>query len=101
MINGKRIAVVTPAYNVERTLEQTLAELPDTVDIRILVDDHSSDAAAELAKRLRVLTFVHDRSNGYGRNQQTCYREALQRGPTSWSWFILITSTAPARYGDG
>jgi glycosyltransferase involved in cell wall biosynthesis len=80
MINGKRIAVVMPAYNAERTLEQTLAELPDTVDVRILVDDHSSDATAELARRLHVLTFVHDRNYGYGRNQQTCYREALETG---------------------
>src|SRR4051812_14740497 len=69
-----------PAYNAERTLEQTLAELPDTVDVRILVDDHSSDATAELAKRLHLLTFVHDRNYGYGRNQQTCYREALEIG---------------------
>src|SRR4051794_7112286 len=80
MINGKRIAVVMPAYNAQRTLERTLAELPDTVDVRILVDDHSSDSTAELAKRLHLLTFVHDRNYGYGRNQQTCYREALGAG---------------------
>src|ERR1700759_385094 len=80
MINQKRVAVVMPAYNAEKTLEQTLTELPDTVDVRILVDDHSSDATAELAKRLNVLTFVHDRNYGYGRNQQTCYREALATG---------------------
>lgn len=80
MINGKRIAVVMPAYNAEKTLEQTLAELPDTVDIRILVDDHSSDATAALAGRLGVLTFVHDRNYGYGRNQRTCYREAMEAG---------------------
>src|SRR3954447_12193835 len=80
MINRKRVAVVMPAYNAEKTLGQTLAELPDTVDVRILVDDHSSDATAELAKRLPLLTFVHDRNYGYGRNQQTCYREALKTG---------------------
>jgi glycosyltransferase involved in cell wall biosynthesis len=80
MINGKHIAVVMPAYNAERTLEQTLAELPDSVDIRILVDDHSSDQTAELARRLGLLTFVHDRNYGYGRNQQTCYHEALEAG---------------------
>ncbi len=77
MINGKRIAVVMPAYNAEKTLEQTLAELPDTVDIRILVDDSSKDATAALATHLGVLTFVHDQNYGYGRNQRTCYREAL------------------------
>jgi glycosyltransferase involved in cell wall biosynthesis len=54
--------------------------LPDIVDVRILVDDHSSDATAELAKRLGLVTFVHDRNYGYGRNQQTCYREALETG---------------------
>ncbi|HVO97169.1 MAG TPA: glycosyltransferase family 2 protein [Bryobacteraceae bacterium] len=80
MINGKRIAVVMPAYNAERTLEKTVRELPDTVDIRILVDDSSSDRTAALAERLGVQTFVHDRNYGYGRNQQTCYREALAAG---------------------
>jgi glycosyltransferase involved in cell wall biosynthesis len=80
VIDGKRVAVVLPAYNAEITLEQTLAELPDIVDIRILVDDHSSDGTAELAKRLGLLTFVHDRNYGYGRNQQTCYHEALDTG---------------------
>src|SRR5580700_11320008 len=44
MINGKRIAVVMPAYNAEKTLEVTVGELPDLVDLRILVDDHSSDS---------------------------------------------------------
>src|ERR1039458_604019 len=63
MINGKRIAVVLPAYNAEKTLEATVRELPDLVDIRILVDDHSSDRTVEVA-----------------RNQQPCYREALAAG---------------------
>ena len=49
MINGKRIAVVLPAYNAEKTLAATVAELPDLVDIRILVDDHSSDRTVEIA----------------------------------------------------
>jgi glycosyltransferase involved in cell wall biosynthesis len=80
MINGKRIAVVMPAYNAERTLEQTVRELPDIVDIKILVDDSSKDETAVLSKRLGVQTFVHDANYGYGRNQQTCYREALAAG---------------------
>src|SRR5947199_6205562 len=80
MINGKRIAVVLPAYNAEKTLEVTVAELPDLVDIRILVDDSSSDATVTLARRLGLHIFVHDRNYGYGRNQQTCYREALAAG---------------------
>jgi glycosyltransferase involved in cell wall biosynthesis len=80
MINNKRIAVVMPAYNAESTLRATLEELPDTVDIKILVDDSSTDSTAVLAKNLGISTFVHDRNYGYGRNQQTCYREALAAG---------------------
>jgi glycosyltransferase involved in cell wall biosynthesis len=80
MIHGKRIAVVMPAYNAERTLEATVAEVPQLVDIRILVDDGSSDATVSLAARLGLRVFRHDQNYGYGRNQQTCYREALAAG---------------------
>src|SRR5450432_3346390 len=80
MINGKRIAVVFPAYNAEKTLAATVAELPALVDIRILVDDHSSDRTVEIAQALGLQFFVHDKNYGYGRNQQTCYREALAAG---------------------
>ncbi len=80
MINGKRIAVVMPAYNAEKTLEKTVRELSDVVDIKILVDDSSKDQTAALSKKLGVLTFIHDANYGYGRNQQTCYREALAAG---------------------
>jgi glycosyltransferase involved in cell wall biosynthesis len=80
MIDGKRIAVVMPAYNAEKTLEKTVRALPSIVDIKILVDDSSSDNTARLSKELRVQTFIHDRNYGYGRNQQTCYREALKAG---------------------
>jgi glycosyltransferase involved in cell wall biosynthesis len=80
MINGKRIAVVMPAYNAAKTLEVTVAELPEFVDIRILVDDHSHDETVALARKLGLHVFAHDRNYGYGRNQQTCYREALAAG---------------------
>ena len=80
MMNGKRIAVVFPAYNAEKTLAATVRELPELVDIRILVDDHSSDRTVEVAHSLGVQSFVHNRNYGYGRNQQTCYREALAAG---------------------
>jgi glycosyltransferase involved in cell wall biosynthesis len=80
MINGKRIAVVLPAYNAERTLEKTALELCDVVDFKILVDDHSQDQTAALSKRLGIKTYIHDANYGYGRNQQTCYREALATG---------------------
>jgi len=80
MINAKHIAVVLPAYNAEKTLEATVRELPDIVDACILVDDHSSDHTVEIARRLGLQYYVHDRNYGYGRNQQTCYREALAAG---------------------
>ena len=80
MINGKRIAVVMPAYNAEKTLLVTVGEVPDLVDIRILVDDHSSDQTVALGRSLGLYVFQHDRNYGYGRNQQTCYREALAAG---------------------
>ena len=80
MIEGKRIAVVLPAYNAEKTLEATVREIPDLVDDVILVDDGSKDGTVELAKKLGLKVFVHDRNYGYGRNQQTCYREALAVG---------------------
>jgi len=80
MINGKTIAVVMPAYNAEKTLERTVRELPPEVDIKILVDDKSSDRTVALSERLGVRTFEHEANFGYGRNQQTCYREALRAG---------------------
>lgn len=80
MINGKRITVVLPAYNAEKTLRTTMEEIPELVDACILVDDHSSDRTVEIARELRLPYFVHDRNYGYGRNQQTCYREALAAG---------------------
>lgn len=80
MIDGKRVAVVMPAYNAEKTLRQTVAELPDAADIKILVDDGSQDRTANVAEGLGLKVFSHDRNYGYGRNQQTCYREALASG---------------------
>ena len=80
MIEGKRIAVVMPAYNAARTLEVTVRELPSLVDVRILVDDHSTDDTVHIAKELGLKVIVHDRNYGYGRNQKTCYREALASG---------------------
>ncbi len=81
MLNEKRIVVVMPAYNAARTLRQTYEELPfDIVDEVLLVDDSSSDETVDLARELNVTTFQHKRNLGYGRNQKTCYREALKRG---------------------
>lgn len=81
MINGKSVTVVMPAYNAERTIEKTFAELPrDIVDDIILTDDFSSDATAELSQNLGITTIRHDQNRGYGANQKTCYRAALERG---------------------
>jgi glycosyltransferase involved in cell wall biosynthesis len=80
LINGKRIVVVLPAYNAERTLEASVRELPEIVDERILVDDHSSDATAEVARRLGLTVELHPRNRGYGGNQKTCYAKALAAG---------------------
>ena len=82
MINGKRIAVVLPAYNAEKTLEATYAEIPlDIVDEVILVDDASSDKTVEIARRIGIRHVVkHDKNRGYGGNQKTCYRKALELG---------------------
>lgn len=81
MIKGKRVIVVLPAYNAERTLEKTISEIPnEIVDELLLVDDASSDATVTVAKRLGIPYIVHDENRGYGGNQKTCYSEALRRG---------------------
>ncbi len=70
-----------PAYNAAETLRQTCDELPkDIVDDVVLVDDHSSDATAEIAAQLGLVVHVHAENRGYGANQKTCYRLALERG---------------------
>ncbi len=81
MINGKRVIVVLPAYNAEKTIEKTYHDIPrDVVDEIILVDDHSVDKTVEIAKRLQIPIYVHEKNLGYGGNQKTCYAEALKRG---------------------
>jgi glycosyltransferase involved in cell wall biosynthesis len=80
MINAKRVVVVLPAYNAEKTLEATVRDLPETVDATILVDDGSSDGTAALARRLGLTVYVHDKNRGYGGNQKTCYAQALAAG---------------------
>lgn len=81
MLNGLKIIVVMPAYNAAKTLAKTVAEIPrDIVDQILLVDDASSDETVALANDLGLTVFQHDRNFGYGRNQKTCYREALRLG---------------------
>ena len=81
MIDGKRIAVVLPAYNAARTLVRTYADIPtDLVDDIILTDDASADETVALARGLGIHTIRHDRNRGYGGNQKTCYAAAIARG---------------------
>ena len=82
MVRGQRVVVVMPAYNAARTLAQTIGEVPrDVVDEIVLVDDKSSDATVELARALGVEHVVcHPENRGYGGNQKSCYRKALDIG---------------------
>lgn len=82
MINGKKIIVVMPAYNAEKTLEQTYNEIPfDIVDEVILTDDKSTDHTIAKAKELGIKEIqIHAKNKGYGGNQKTCYNRALELG---------------------
>jgi glycosyltransferase involved in cell wall biosynthesis len=81
MIANRKICVVLPAYNAERTLEATWREIPtEVIDDVILVDDASTDHTLEVARKLKIFSVAHDRNKGYGGNQKTCYRFALERG---------------------
>jgi glycosyltransferase involved in cell wall biosynthesis len=81
MIHDKKIIVVMPAYNAEKTLRQTCEEIPrEYIDDIILVDDYSADRTVQIAKELNIRTLVHRENRGYGANQKTCYAEALRLG---------------------
>ena len=80
MIHGKKISIVLPAYNAEKTLEKTYNEIPfDIVDQVILVDDFSKDQTIKVAERLGIRQMVrHETNLGYGGNQKSCYNIALE-----------------------
>ncbi len=82
MYKDRKVVVVLPAYNAERTLERTYAEIPfDVVDEVILVDDHSKDHTVGIASKLGIKHItVNEKNSGYGANQKTCYKQALQLG---------------------
>lgn len=83
MFKDQRVIVVMPAYNAERTLKRTYQEVMDQglVDHVILVDDKSSDDTVAVAQSLSHITVIaHERNQGYGGNQKSCYRAALQAG---------------------
>ena len=83
MLKDKKIIVVMPAYNAEKTLRKTYDEVMSQgiVDMVILVDDASDDETAAIAKSLPgARVFVHEKNRGYGANQKTCYQMALEEG---------------------
>ncbi len=82
MINGKKVVVVLPAYNAALTLEQTYREIPlDIVDEVVLVDDAGNDNTLEVGKKLGIKHLIrHEKNRGYGGNQKTCYKKALELG---------------------
>ncbi|MCX6155485.1 MAG: glycosyltransferase family 2 protein [Candidatus Kapabacteria bacterium] len=82
MVKGKKVVVVFPAYNAEKTLEKTYQEIPmDLVDELVLVDDCSSDKTVEIATSLGIHHVLkHENNKGYGGNQKTCYKMALSLG---------------------
>lgn len=110
MLNGKKIVVVMPSYNAARTLERTVAEIPrEIVDEILLVDDASSDETVEIANLLGLKVFLHETNFGYGRNQKTCYREALRLGADivvmvhpdyQYSPNLIVPMTGMIAYGE-
>lgn len=80
MLNGKRIAVVLPAFNAAETLENTYRDIPmDIVDTVVLVDDASKDETTQKAKDLGIPNLIqHEANRGYGANQKSCYKRALE-----------------------
>jgi glycosyltransferase involved in cell wall biosynthesis len=80
MVRSKKVVVVLPAYNAGKTLGRTYAEIPlDVVDDIILTDDASSDDTIQVAGELGLAVILHEKNQGYGSNQKTCYRAALDR----------------------
>jgi glycosyltransferase involved in cell wall biosynthesis len=78
MAKQKRVVVVMPAYNAEKTLRKTYRDIPKKyINKVILVDDGSHDKTVAIAKKLKIETFVHPQNRGYGGNQKTCYTMAL------------------------
>jgi len=82
MIKNKKIGVVLPAYNAEKTLERTYNEIPfDIVDEVILTDDCSNDNTVKIAQQLGIRNIIkHEKNKGYGANQKSCYKKALELG---------------------
>src|SRR5215510_4420295 len=81
MIQSQKLIVVLPAYRAEKTLRMTVEAVPSGyVDEFLLVDDSSPDKTLEVARSLGLWTIAHEKNLGYGGNQKTCYRHALDTG---------------------
>ena len=77
----KKVIIVMPAYNAGETLEKTFRDIPNELaDDVILVDDNSRDNTVAIAKKLGITVIKHEKNLGYGGNQKTCYKHALQKG---------------------
>jgi glycosyltransferase involved in cell wall biosynthesis len=110
VLNGKRVAVVLPAYNAETTLARTLNELDrSVVDDVLLVDDGSTDGTVALARKLGLDPICHVDNRGYGANQKTCYAASLARGADivvmlhpdyQYSPRLIVPMAAMIAYGE-
>jgi glycosyltransferase involved in cell wall biosynthesis len=110
VLNNKKLITVMPAYNAASTLARTYREIPlEVVDEVLLVDDKSSDATVSLAKEMGLTVFLHKQNLGYGRNQKTCYREALDSGADiilmlhpdyQYSPKLIVSLAAMIAYGE-
>ena len=81
MLEGKKIIVVMPAYNAEKTLKKTYDEIPkEIVDDVLLTDDCSTDKTVDIARGMGLEVYEHEKNKGYGANQKTCYARALSKG---------------------
>jgi glycosyltransferase involved in cell wall biosynthesis len=80
-MSKSKVIIVMPAYNAETTLKKTVDDIPkDVVDEIILVDDKSKDRTVKIAKKLGLTVYNHRINRGYGGNQKTCYKKALEKG---------------------
>jgi glycosyltransferase involved in cell wall biosynthesis len=110
MLNKKKIVVVMPSYNAAKTVAMTVKEVPrEVVDDIVLVDDASSDETVEMAVDLGLTVYRHEQNFGYGRNQKTCYREALSRGADivimvhpdyQYSPYLIVPMAGMIAYGE-
>jgi glycosyltransferase involved in cell wall biosynthesis len=99
LLKGKKIIIVMPAYNAAKTLRKTYEEVTaeEIVDLVIVVDDGSHDETVSIARSLpSTIVYAHDKNRGYGANQKSCYRLAMEKGGILSLWSTRITSIPPS-----